>query len=348
VVPVEFFALLNEWLWQALMQFLQALAQWQPPLNLLPLQGWQLVVIYALLFYGLLSRGGWRQKLQLIGAVGLIAVLPKLWPFDESADGFKLTLLDVGQGQSLVVETADRVAILDTGSRWNDHYNGANLAILPYLRYQGITKVDHLLISHGDMDHTGGTGLLVQSVEVGAIFSGEPWRVAERAGLSASRVQSCFAGQEWQWQGVRFQVLAPAKDWPFKSENDRSCVVRVSNEQFSALVMGDATVKVEKWLLQNWPASVLQADILVAGHHGSRTSTSRAFLEVVRPKWVWFSSGFQNQFHFPSQTVLKRLESLAIPWQNTAQEGALSALVSSKGVQLSSYRQQNRYWYHSK
>lgn len=348
LLPFSLLHKVNEWFWQALMQFLQMLTQWQPPLNLVALSGWQVVMIYGLLFYGLLTKANLKQGVKLGLGILLIWFLPKLWQPMLENGSFKATLLDVGQGQSLVVETAQHVAVLDTGPKWNTQYNGASLAILPYFRSQGVSKVDKLVVSHSDIDHSGGTQQLVEALAVDKITSGQPQTVAQQAHLPQSRVQPCLAGQQWQWDGVRFQVLAPAKDWPFKSDNDRSCVLRIVNGKFAFLVMGDASVKVEKWLLKNLPSRLLQADILVAGHHGSRTASALDFLKVVKPKWVLFSSGFQNRFHFPSQAVVQRLAALGIPWRNTAEAGAITVWVSTEGIQLESYRQQNVRWYHFK
>ena len=348
LLPVTFLQSLNEAFWQLMMQFLSLLAQWQPPLTIGALSGWQVSAIYGLLFYGLWKKVNLQQWLMIGFSLALIWLLPKWWQPSVQPGDFKATLLDVGQGQSLVVQTARHVAVLDTGPRWNAQYNGASLAILPYFRSEGIKQVDRLVVSHSDMDHTGGTQQLLERVPVQKRLSGQPQKVAQMAHLDPHQFQHCQAGQQWQWEGVKFQILAPSHPWPFKDDNDQSCVVRIENERFSLLDMGDASVKVEQYLLNQVPKSLLKADILIAGHHGSRTASSLAFLQAVQPKWVLFSSGFQNRYHFPSQVVRDRLAQLGIPWLNTAEAGAITIRATLKSLQLEGYRAQNAAWYHFK
>ena len=345
LVPAEWSLWLNEQFWQVLWHGLSELAQWHPPVTVGGVTVWQLVAVEGLIFFGLLRAVDFKTWGRILFLIVLLVTLPKMLSDGLAKGDFRATLLDVGQGQSLVLETAHHVAVLDTGPHWNARYTGASLAILPYLRYLGWQKVDLVVVSHSDLDHAGGTAQLVEKIPVAEMVSGQPVKVVQQAKLPLQQVKPCLAGQNWQWEGVTIEVLAPAKVWPFTSDNDRSCVVKISGKESSLLVMGDASVKVERWLIQHDSEEKLRADILVAGHHGSASSSSLAFLKKVQPDWVLFSSGYQNRFHFPSGEVLQRLTLLGIPWLNTAEAGAITVEFKDGELNFISQRQVEARWF---
>ncbi len=314
---------LNDQLWSALWWALQYLSDAFGFWVVGQLQAWQVVLLYGVLFWTVSVRtGGARKWLGGLVLVGLTAVF--LWhPFKPvlAPGEFRVTVLDVGQGQALVFETETATVVYDTGARWSDKMDGAKLALLPYLKSQNRSTVDLLIVSHSDSDHAGGVASLLQDVAVKEAVSGQAKVLNHR--LEQRVFQPCGNGQAWSFSDVRFEILSPADFLPQPTnDNDASCVLRVTNGAGTVLVPGDLTERMEKPLVAAYEDE-LQADLLVAGHHGSRTSTSQAWLKAVSPQEAVFSSGFANRFHFPSETVLNRLEKLGIPWRNTACRGAI-------------------------
>lgn len=376
---------LNDTLWQGLWWGLQALSERLGFWVIGQLEAWQLVALYALpvtlwwlwrsgiqprdriaLFTRPSEKGGADRRsaglhrvvlsatfVAIFSAVWLAVIL---WPSDNKArllpGEFRVTVLDVGQAQALVFETDRATVVYDTGAKWSDKMDGAKMALLPYLKSRGRDWVDVLIVSHSDSDHAGGAVSLLKGVGVGTAVSGQAAVLNDRwlaADGDTSVFQACEYDQAWSFSGVRFEILSPAQGLPqATNDNDASCVLRVTNGVGSVLVPGDVTERMEKPMVARYGAQ-LQADLLVAGHHGSRSSTSQAWLKAVKPEEVVFSSGFANRFHFPSQTVRQRLADHGIPWQNTACQGAIQYKITlntqSPLQPLSRARSERPRWY---
>ncbi len=248
-----------------------------------------------------------------------------------------LTLLDVGQGQAVVIETKNHVVLYDAGPKWNDRLDGASLAILPYLKHKGLKQIDTLIVSHTDSDHAGGAQRLLDNLPVKVALSGQANK--QNKLIKTNVFKSCHQ-QHWQFDGVKFQVISssallstsPVKARAKVNDNDQSCVLKIVIGDKAILITGDASSKIEKQLIEQYPN--LQADILIAGHHGSQTATSSAWLSAVSPQWVLFSTGFQNRYHFPSKQVVQRVEKAHSKWLNTACSGAIQFTMSAKQVNL--------------
>jgi competence protein ComEC len=250
-----------------------------------------------------------------------------------------LTLLDVGQGLAVVVRTHTHVLLYDTGPCFGKNWDAGNSIIVPYLNQLGIRNIDKLIVSHGDMDHSGGAASIVQSLCVRSMISSEPER------LSVKKVARCSQGQMWVWNGVKFTILHPPSSNEFKS-NDRSCVLQIDNGTHRILLPGDIHRKGEKSLLQNYP-EIGQVSVLVAPHHGSRTSSSEAFVKATRPKFVLFATGYRNRFKFPHTKIMQRYKQYGSQLYSTAQEGAITIKlgISEPVIKLESYsRIHPRFW----
>lgn len=274
-----------------------------------------------------------------------------------------LTVLDVGQGQAIVIETANHVMVYDAGAKWGETTDAAKTVVLPYLKSQGWQQINMLMISHSDLDHAGGTQSILENLKVVKRLSGQPKKVnqqlAEKAkdsmSLNAGFV-SCHSNQTWWFDNVYFEVLSPfseSENTPLKTDNDLSCALKISNNQHSVLITGDLSQKGEKFLLEKYQTQPqkLQADLLVAGHHGSKSSTSKVWLEAVNPNKVVFSAGYLNRYKFPNIEVIKRIENLnqqqPIKWWNTACSGGVSFELNNLGVDLRyETRKNQRKWYH--
>lgn len=249
----------------------------------------------------------------------------------------RLTLLDVGQGLSAVVQTARHTLVFDTGAKYSEHFDMGDSVVLPFLRHQGIKSVDTLVISHEDNDHSGGAGSLLADIRINGIISSAPaW--AER-----KKGRYCTAGQSWEWDGVKYTLLSPPET-PFATENDNSCVLRVDTGHDSFLLTGDIEETAETWLVRQY-GDWLNSRVLIAPHHGSNTGSSYDFLKQVNPKLVVISAGHLNRFGFPHRQVLDRYRQLNLHWLNSAEQGAITIHAGLGELQVEAERNKHkRYW----
>ncbi len=260
--------------------------------------------------------------------LGLIAILPTLlFVAEKPKQGeFIFTLLDAGQGMASVVQTANHVLVYDVGTRYSDTYDIGKLVVVPYLKSKGIERVDSMILSHADIDHWGGAAAVLKEIKVDKIISSDIDVLKNQA------VTLCEQGDSWKWDGVNFEVLSPASPLSsslslsskikLKKDNNKSCVLRVSNGHHSVLLTGDIEKKVEKLLLKTTPEK-LKADIITVPHHGSKTSSTKAFIQAVSPKMAVIPVGYRNRFGHPKDKVLKRYKSLGIPTLDTVNSGAI-------------------------
>lgn len=303
---------------------------------------WQVVIGYLVLAW-VLSRQ-WRFFAKFsISAILILVFLG--WPRESllPEKSFRMTVLDVGQGQAIVLETRHHTIVYDTGPRWGTRLDGAKIAVLPYLRHQQIEKVDLLMVSHSDIDHAGGTASLLRSVPVTEAVSGQPDKVNHF--LKRPRFTLCSSDQQWRFDGVTFEVLSPGhRQAP--SDNDASCVLRISTGRQAVMITGDASKRVEKRLLTT--DRRLDSSILVAGHHGSNTANSQRWLDHVAPDMVVFSAGYHNRYGFPKEVVLQRVNKVKAKWLNTACRGAIQFKIMSKGWKIENQERLRRQtWYYS-
>lgn len=233
----------------------------------------------------------------------LLPWLSQSLPAVESGQ-WELTAFDVGQGLALAVRTREHLLIYDTGASWPEGSMVTSI-IQPWLsRYR--LQPDRLVISHGDNDHAGGNQDFPETIPR---LSGEPDRV-----MGSDR---CVAGDQWQWDGVRFSVLWPSVD--SLQGNDASCVLLVEGRDWRLLLPGDVSKAVEYQMLGRWP----RVDMLVLAHHGSQSSTSAALLREVAPGWALASAGYRHHFGHPHQEVLDRLASSGVTVLRTDRDGMI-------------------------
>ncbi len=268
-----------------------------------------------------------------------VLLLPLLFPLPNSLKNgqIRLTLLDVGQGLAAVIETAQHVMVFDTGAKYSQQFDLGQAVVIPFLQSQGIHRIHRLVISHSDNDHAGGAESILKSILVEDILVSQPVH------LQQSNLQWCQKGQHWNWDGVTFKVLAP-EPGQFDGDNNNSCVIKISSPQGSILLTGDIESAVEHWLTDVY-AGQLKSEVLVAAHHGSKTSSEETFLKAVNPDVILIPAGYRNRFGFPHAIVLERYQQLGIQWINTATSGAIQVNLTKSGMQLYRYRQQQgRYW----
>ena len=256
----------------------------------------------------------WMPGVWPIRYWGLVLCLP-MWcvadhPTVRSGE-LLMTVLDVGQGLSVAVHTAHHTLLYDTGPRWQ-HWNAGAYVILPYLQWMGIRKIDVMMISHGDLDHRGGAEAVLSSMHVDQLMTSVPERFMGAV--------PCHAGQQWRWEGVDFEVLAPPYLGGRWTGNNGSCVLKVQIGSKRVLLTGDIEKPSEHWLVAQGLGPM---EGLVVPHHGSLTSSSPEFLERVKPKWAVIASGWHNRFHLPNALVLRRYQARHIQVFDTQDRGAV-------------------------
>ncbi len=266
---------------------------------------WTIVAGLAGTLWLLAPKGVPGRFWGVAGLATLLCVRPA--PLPDGA--FRMTVLDVGQGLAVVVETRHSTLVYDTGPRYTETADAGGRVVAPFLRASGLSRADGLVISHQDLDHAGGALSLLQTVPLGWLASSLPadHPAVQRAGARAV-VMACVAGQRWTWDGVHFSVLHPtAAEYadPYEKTNNRSCVVRIDSAHGSVLLTGDIEAKAEKTLLRTRWAQ-LAADVLVVPHHGSRTSSTWPFLRAVTPTLAIVACGHRNRFGHPPPDILAR------------------------------------------
>lgn len=274
----------------------------------------------------LFAPRGWPLR-----ALALPCFVPLLLPPLVPVRGpVEMTALDVGQGLAVLVRTPHHTLLYDAGPAFEDGFDAGESVVAPYILGLGLRGVDRLLVSHGDSDHAGGVAAVRRLVRVGDE-------------LGTSEANACHEGQGWEWDGVRFELLHPdAGAW---SDNNRSCVLRVSAPGFSALLAGDIERGAEARLLEVH-APALKADVLIAPHHGSKTSSTPPFVAAVAPKVVIFGAGWRSHYGHPRPEVVQRYEALGARSLTTGVEGAVWMWAEADGgIRTDSWRRRSsRFW----
>ncbi|MFT4241380.1 MAG: DNA internalization-related competence protein ComEC/Rec2, partial [Acidovorax sp.] len=326
---------------QPLAALLQWLAQWS----------WAVVFVPAApLWAGVAAvAGGAWLALRLPWRLRLLAlplVLPLLcWqPARPAAGQFELLAADIGQGNAVLVRTAAHTLLYDAGPRFSRESDAGHRVLVPLLRALG-ERLDVLMLSHSDADHTGGAAaVLAQQPQARAMGSIE----ADNALQAQRPVQPCLAGQRWEWDGVAFELLHPQPgDAALAAKpNALSCVLRVrANDGATALLAGDIEAPQEQALAAR-DAAALRADVLLAPHHGSKTSSSAAFLDAVQPRTILVQSGYRNRFGHPAPEVLARYAERGIGVVESPRCGAATWSTARPDAVACERATQARYWHH--
>jgi competence protein ComEC len=277
------------------------------------------------------------------GVAGAAAVAVLLaWPTGAATRGGALELhfLDVGQGDATAIRTpAGRWLLIDAGPR-GERYDAGERRVLPFLRARGVHRLEALLLTHPDADHIGGAPAVLEGIAVGRVIEpglavGRPLYLETLRAAQAKDVawNAGRSGRTLRLDDVSIELLWPDADLldSARDANDISLVALIRFGDFTALLTGDAPAAVEAELVQRH-GDALRAQLLKAGHHGSRTSTSATFLDVVRPELVIVSAGRRNRYGHPATEVMRRLDERGIAVARTDRDGTISVRVSPGGA----------------
>lgn len=336
LVPIPTLLHLDHWLLSQVMSFLRLLAD-QPMLEVPAPALWQVALAIPGLLWLLLPRG---FPARLVGMALLLPALNIQAPRPPEGEVW-LTVLDVGHGLAVAARTASKTLLYDTGPSYGPETDAGERVVLPYLRATGVRALDTLIVTHGDSDHAGGAASLMAALPIRRLLSSVPGWPGER----------CAAGQSWIWDDVRFTLLHPPEPVPDnasgtgksrRKRNNHVCVLRVEAAGQAILLTSDIEAAEEKRLLAE-RGEQLRAEVLVVPHHGSRSSSTPAFVEAVGARHAIYSVGYRNRFGHPHPGILARYET-ARTWR-TDRDGAIEIRLGRR-LSVDAWRQQRpRYWH---
>ena len=325
---------LNDILLSLLMWILNGLQQISPDLygvSCTPLMIVSLILGLIILF---------MPKGTLPKAWALFCFLPIIWGVKSQPT--ILNILDVGQGQSVLLQHPQQILMIDTGGSYDESkFSLGERVVIPFLRQQGVRQLDHVILSHLDQDHSGAFPAIQKAFAITQVQSNER---SDKMPFK-DNFSFCQQGQNWSYPNVKIEILSPhpeALAYAKDQQNEQSCVVYL--QFFNAqpyqnfLIMGDAGWETEYKLLQQYPD--LKVDVLVLGHHGSKHSSAYDFLATLKPKLAIASAGFNNRYGHPTQELQNRLQALNIPLLTTVQAGTISFIFENGKVELKQQRQQ--------
>ncbi len=256
-----------------------------------------------------------------------------------------LHILDVGQGTAVIVQTANQTMLYDTGAKFSDRFNAGSAVVVPVLQTLGVSKVDKLIISHADNDHIGGLASVLEGIQVDEVLFNGKFNQKEQKLWKHS---DCTYRQSWKKDGIDFTILHPKNITGLGSlsKNQSSCVVQINTDSLKILLPGDIDYKIELKLLEQY-SNTLQSDILLVPHHGSKTSSSEPFIDVIKPKYALITNGYRNRFGFPKQVIMSRYQKRGVQAISTVDSGMLSFKLTNNELNISQYRAEHRRFWHT-
>ena len=279
---------------------------------------------------------GWPgRRVAFVAVIALVLYQPPRPP-PACAD---IDVLDVGQGLAIVATTRRHAVVFDTGPAYRGGSSAADTVLLPFLAHRGIDKIDKLVVSHADLDHAGGVTGITAGVDVLDVRVGEPL-----AGIE-SAARRCVAGDAWRYDGVEFYFVHPSTAWTHEG-NDASCVLVIETGGHRLLLTGDIERPVEEELVRK--ARVSLVDAVIVPHHGSKTSSSLAFVRALSPSLAIVSASYGNRWGLPKADIVARWEAVGAELVNTSTSGAIGMRLCAKGGVVSLVKQramQRRIWH---
>ena len=367
IIPIDFILNCAHWVMQGCMYGLNWLAAtpmatWSQAAA----PSWAIILAIFGVLWLLLPRGFPQRWL------GFILLLPMLivHPQRPNIGEMKVTILDIGQGLSVLIQTKNHTLLYDAGPSYSAQSDAGSKIIVPFLRSEGITTLDGMVISHNDSDHSGGAASVLAQVPVHWLASSFvlPQSMLPQTLAKMPKQLRCIAGQQWTWDAVNFEVLYPTLLSYANldlSDNNRSCVIKATSQFGSILLSADIEKEAEKALLEanknrlrsdvpfftNIASDVpffanIASDVLIAPHHGSMTSSTVAFVQAVGAKHTIFTVGYLNRFKHPKPMIEKRYEESGAFTYRSDYQGELEiSFTKEKPIEIRAWRAlQPRYW----
>jgi len=294
-----------------------------------PVPSWWMFAAALAGILWLLAPPGWPVR--WLGLAGLVPLALNTASHPAYGEMW-VTAFDVGQGMALLIETPHRRLLYDTGPAYSTESDGGSRVVVPYLKARGITSLDAVIISHSDIDHSGGARSIFEEIRVASVSSSLP--TGHPLAEQAPKHQRCKAGLAWIWDGIRFEILHPAPasyDSSKWKPNARSCTLKITSGAQSILLPGDIEAVQEAELLGSVPDG-LRSNVLLAPHHGSGTSSTPDFLDAVRPEIALFQVGYRNRFRHPKLEVFERYGKLGIRRIRSDESGAVRLRFRTPGA----------------
>ena len=342
------------WLAHIAMDITMVVLQW---LNALPVAVWTQhappvwsIITGMLGVLWMLAPAGFPGR-----ALAALLMLPMFLNRPElpEPDTLKAIVFDVGQGLSVAAITRKHALLYDTGPDFSNEADSGNRILIPVLRGLGIRELDGIVISHDDIDHTGGTASVIQGMPVGWLVTSEPISklstVPELQDKFTIESRPCRDGIHWKWDGVEFEILHPSAipDTTRIHDNELSCVLRISIGDQHILLAGDIEKHSEQRLLA-LHQDKLPASLLVVPHHGSTSSSDVALIAAILPDYAVFTTGYRNRFGHPKPEIVQRYIDSGATLLRSDKDGAILIDMSRDGLKVERYRQTHRrYWTHS-
>jgi len=271
--------------------------------------------------------------------LAIVLFLPLVFPHIDTPDNNEVdvSIIDVGQGLSVLVKTKNHSLLYDAGPAKIGGFDAGESVVVPALHAVGIRSLDRIIVSHGDNDHAGGLASVMKA------YSETPVTASE--GSLKIPSAPCLRAQKWTWDGVNFEILHPPAFFPYLA-NESSCVLRIEAGGKVALLTGDIGKQIEYRLIKEQPEKI-RADLLQVPHHGSETSSSPEFLDAVKPRLALIASGADNRFGHPRQSVVERYQEREIAVAASPQHGWMRIRLGKNGMEWRESRRQNsaRYWH---
>lgn len=270
--------------------------------------------------------------------LALIATLPLFFPRAERPGhgAAVATVLDVGHGLAVIVETRNHVLLFDAGPRYPSGFDSGADIVVPALRALRHDTVDTIVISHSDNDHAGGAPALIARFPEAMLIAGPD--------VALHGITNCTSGLSWSWDGVEFEFLHPPSGFQLLG-NDSSCVLRVSTVDDAILITGDVERAGERSILDR--IDDLASGVVIVPHHGSVTSSSEDFVSATGAAYAIVSTERNNRWGFPRPEVRQRWEQANARMVTTGDGGAVTISIGDSAVTAVAPRRERRrrYWF---
>ncbi len=343
---------------ELLMFFLEPMARWQwAVMDVTKPSFWRFLIAMGGVVLTI-APGSLRAyiKWRCIGVVSLFALFIPAFPSIGSGE-FRALVWDIGQGSAVLVQTKTKALLFDSGPVGGKSNDPGERILLPYLKAEGINRLDVLAISHKDSDHIGGARSLLAGVDISQVIGSIPRKhfIYQIFDQSSIPMRPCRAGDQWSWDGVKFEVFHPASYASFDEgfhhgkANEISCVIRVSNDSHALWLTGDVEREGEAAIVMRLRRSKEAGtikNVLMAPHHGSNTSSSLDFLNQISPDWAFSQSGHKNRYGHPHPKVVSRYETRGVSLLDTSKTGAQEWNFAHDGLKIELYREGKRKIWH--